>query len=309
VDQPEIQQIAADILVIGSGPAGLTAALYTARAGQMTVILAGKSSSKLDLDYAVENYPGFVSIKSRDLLDRFKDHALHFGAKIIEADAMDINLSMDPKYVVTKEHMIEARAVIVATGRPAPAKDRISGEERFIGLGVSYCATCDGPLFRGKQVLAVGNSDEAAEDVLALEQMGAHVEWMTGDGKATEVSEALLDDVKAKGIRFRPDSRVREIRGEGRVQEVDVEEAGEIRTIRPDAVFIFRNIPFSSLYSKAGLEIDHRSCVLTDTTQKTNLDGVYAAGDITCGGMQIVTAAGEGARAAMSALKFLRRKT
>ncbi len=309
MDQPEIIQIAADVLVIGSGPAGLTAALYAARASQNTVILAGKSSSKLDLDYAVENYPGFVSIKSRDLLDKFKEHCLYFGAEIIEADAMDINLAMDPKFVVTKEHMIEARSVIVATGRPAPAKDRIKGEESFIGMGVSYCATCDGPLYRGKQVLAVGNTDEAAEDVLALEQMGADVEWLTGDGKATGVSDAMLDQVKAKGIPFRPGTRVHEIRGEGRVKEVDIEEGGEAQTLRPDAVFIFRNIPFSSLYSKAGLETDHRSCMLADRTQKTNLEGVFAAGDVTCGEMQIVTAAGEGARAAMSALKFLRRKS
>jgi len=309
VDQPQIQQIAADVLVIGSGPAGLTAGLYTARSGQKTVILAGKSSSKLDLDYDVENYPGIVSIRSRDLLDKFRDHAVHFGAEIIEADAMDINLSMDPKFVVTKEHMIEARAVIVATGRPASAKNRIPGEERLIGMGISYCATCDGPLYRGRRVLAVGNSDEAAEDVLALEQMGVDVEWLTGDGRPAEVADALLSDVTAKGVAFHPESRVREIRGETRVEEVVIEEAGQDRVSRPDAVFIFRNILFSSLYSKAGLEIDHRSCVITDPTQKTNLEGVYAAGDITCGGMQIVTAAGEGARAAMSVLKFLRRKT
>lgn len=309
MDQPQIKQLTADVLVIGSGPAGLTAGLYTARSGQKTVILAGKSSSKLDLDYDVENYPGFESIKSRDLLGRFRDQAVNHGAEIVEADAMDINLSMDPKFVVTKEHMIEARAVIVATGRPSSAKNRIPGEERLVGMGVSYCATCDGPLYRDRQVLAVGNSDEAAEDVLALRQMGVGVEWVTGDGRPAEVSDALLGEVEALGVSLRPESRAREIRGESRVEEVVVEEAGEDRIIRPDAVFIFREIPFSSLYSKAGLEIDHRSCVITDPTQKTNLEGVYAAGDITCGGMQIVTAAGEGARAAISVLKFLRRKS
>jgi thioredoxin reductase (NADPH) len=308
MQQPEIRQIAADVLVIGAGPAGATAGLYAARAGQKTVILAGKASSKLELDYVVENYPGFISINSRELLEKFRDHARQFGSEIIEADAMDINLDTDPKFVVTKQHMIEARSVIIATGRPSPSKDRIRGEEDLVGMGVSYCATCDGPLYRGKQVLAVGDSDEAAEDVLALRQMGVDVTWLTGDAKAIAVSPELVQEAESKGVTLQAESLVLAIRGQGRVEEVEIEQKGKRRNLPVEGVFIFRAIPFSSLYAKSGLKIDHRSCVVIDPAQNTNLDGVYAAGDITCGGLQIVTAAGEGARAAMSVLKYLRRK-
>ncbi len=306
--QQAIQQLSVDVLVIGAGPAGLTAALYTARSGQKTLILAGKSSSRLELDYLVENYPGFLSINSRDLLKKFREHAVHFGAEVLEADAMDINLSMDPKFVVTKEYMIEAQAVIIATGRPAAAKNRVPGEEALVGMGVSYCATCDGPLYRGKKVLAVGNTDESAEDVMALLQMGVDVEWCTGDGKPALASQALVQEAVDSGALLRENSRVKEIKGEGRVQEVRIEQDGQVFTLAVSGVFIFREIPFSSLYAKAALDIDHRNCMVTDPFQKTNLEGVYAAGDITCGGLQIVTGAGEGARAAMSVLKYFRQK-
>jgi len=308
MEQPEIQEIAADVLVIGAGPAGAAAGLYTARAGQKTVILAGKASSKLELDYMVENYPGFVSINSRELLEKFQDHARHFGAEIIEADAMDINLAMDPKFVVTKQHMIEARSVIIATGRTSASKDRIRGEEDLVGMGVSFCATCDGPLYRGKKVLAVGNSDEAAEDVLALRQMGVEVTWLTGDGKPVAASPELVQETESRGVPLLAGSLVLAVRGEGRVEEVEFEQGGKRQRLPVEGAFIFRAVPFSSLYAKSGLQIDHRSCVVTGAAQNTNLDGVYAAGDVTCGGLQIVTAAGEGARAAMSVLKYLRKK-
>jgi thioredoxin reductase (NADPH) len=303
-----VKQKSVDVLVIGAGPAGLTAALYTARSGKKTLVLAGKSSSKLELDYLVENYPGFLSINSQDLLKKFQEHAVHFGAEILEADAMDINLSMDPKFVVTKEHMIEAQSVIIATGRPTAAKNRIPGEESLVGMGVSYCANCDGPLYRGKKVLAIGNTEESAEDVLALLQMGVEVEWCTGDGKSALASQTLVQEAVAAGVLLRENSQVKEIKGEGRVQEARIEQDGQEFTIEVDGAFIFRDIPFSSLYAKAALDIDHRDCVITDHSQKTKLDGVYAAGDITCGGLQIVTGAGQGARAAMSVLKYLRQK-
>lgn len=304
--QPEIKQIQADVVVIGAGPAGLTAGIYAARSGVKTCILAGKRSSKLGLDYPVENYPGFVSIGSQELLGRFREHAEHFGVEILEADALDINLSMEPKFILTKQQVLEARTVIVATGRPSPAKHQIKGETRLVGTGVSYCATCDGPFYRGKKALAVGNTDEAAEDVLALHQMGVDVEWVMGDGNAAKASGNLLQDIAEKRIPTHSESKLVEIRGEHRVEEAVVDFGGTIRSLPVEGVFIFRDLPFSSLYDKAGLEIDHRSCLLADPHQKTNLQGVFAAGDVTCGGMQIVTAAGEGARAAMSALKYLR---
>jgi thioredoxin reductase (NADPH) len=308
MEQKEIQQIKTDVLIIGSGPAGLTAGLYCARSGLKVLVLQGKSASRLSLDYLVENYPGFVSIQSGELLDKFRAHARHFGAEFINADAVDVNLSLDPKFVATREHLIEADAVILAMGRMSGKKHVIPGEERFVGTGVSYCATCDGPFFRGRRILAVGNDDEAAEDVLALKQMGVEVRWLTGESKPLQVSEEIAAQLERRGLSAETGPTLSSIQGEGRVEKVVITEDGKEQQLSVDGVFIFRGIPLSSLFSRAGLNFDHKQCLLTDGTQQTNLDGVFAAGDITCGGMQIVTAAGEGARAAMAVLKYLRTK-
>lgn len=307
MEQKEIQQIQTDVLIIGSGPAGLSAGLYCARAGAKTLILQGKSTSRLSLDYLVENYPGFVSIRSGELLDKFRAHAQHFGAELLNADAVDVNLSLDPKFVATREHLIEARAVILATGRMSGRKQVIPGEEKYVGTGVSYCATCDGPFFRGRKILAVGNDDEAAEDVMALKQMGVEVRWLTGEGKSLQVSKEIAAELKQSNISAETGPVLSSIQGEGRVEKVVITENGKEQELPVAGVFIFRGMPLSSLLSRSGLNFDHKQCLLTDGDQQTNLEGVFAAGDITCGTMQIVTAAGEGARAAMAVLKYLRR--
>ena len=308
MEQKEIQQIQTDVLIIGSGPAGLTAGLYCARSGLKVIVLQGKAASRLSLDYLVENYPGFISIQSGELLTKMREHAQHFGAEILEADAIDVNLSMDPKFVVTREHLIEADAVIIATGRMSGKKKMIPGEESFVGMGVSYCATCDGPLYRGRKILAIGNDDEAAEDVMALSQMGVEVRWLTGDGKPLQVSEKIAAELAKKNISAEIGPIVHSIQGQGRVERVVIDEKGEEQELEFDGVFIFREMPLSSLFGRSDLGFDHKQCLIADGSQKTNLEGVFAAGDITCGGMQIVTAAGEGARAATAVLKYLRKK-
>jgi thioredoxin reductase (NADPH) len=295
-----------DILIVGAGPAGLTAGLYAARAGKKTVVLCGRAPSRLDVDYTIENYPGFPSIGSRELLTRFRAQAVQFGAEIVEGDAIAFGLESDPKYVTTKGSLIEAAAVILATGKPVPRERLIPGEDRLIGQGVSYCATCDGPLLRGANVVAVGHSEEAREDVEALLQMGCRVLWVPGKPLAgAEASAASA--IEARGAAVRRASRVTEIVGDERVEKVRVEENGRIEDVPAAAVFIFREIPAAPLLGRAGLTLDHKQCVAVDRFQRTNIPGVFAAGDITCGGLQVVAAAGEGCVAALQALAFLRK--
>jgi len=189
-----------------------------------------------------------------------------------------------------------------------PKERLIPGEESLVGMGVSYCATCDGPLYRGITVAGVGNSDEAAEDVLALHQMGCRVLWISGERKDWKASESLLDEVREKNIPIYPRAVVKEITGSQKVEKIVIEKEGKKEEIDVAGVFIFRDIPTAPMFTRAGITLDHRQCVTTDRTQKTSLEGVFVAGDVTCGGMQVVSAAGEGCVAALEAVKYLRKK-
>jgi thioredoxin reductase (NADPH) len=301
-----IKSLTADVLIVGAGPAGLTAGIYVARAGRRALVLEGRAASRMAIPYTLENYPGFTSIDSRELLGLFRRQAVSFGAEVVRGEAIAFALEGETKYVTTKEAVIEAAAVILATGRPVPKARLIAGEERLVGQGVSYCATCDGPLFRGATVAAVGHGEEALEDVHALHAMGINVLWVPGHpgGTADSPKAKSLEDM---GVVIRRDGKVKEIRGEGRVESVVVESAAVVDIFTVAAVFIFREIPAGPLFERAGIAIDHKQCVAVDRFQRTNIPGVFAAGDVTCGGLQVVSAAGEGCVAAMQALVHIRK--
>lgn len=302
-----VTNITTEILIIGSGPAGLTAGLYAARAGRKAFILEGRAASRLSIGYKLENYPGFKSIDSQELLKKMREHAEHFGAQIMTGDAINFSLSTDPKYVTTRDAMIEAKAVIIATGRGISKAKMIPGEEKFLGMGVSYCATCDGPLFRGQTVMAFGNTDDAAEDILALKGMDCDVRWIPGEPEI-KVAENLLKEINEKGIPILKKTKIKSIEGDHRVKKVIVETEEEEEELEVPAIFIFREIPSTSLFAKAGVELDHRQCIKVNRQQKTNLEGVFAAGDVTCGGLQIASATGEGCVAAIQAISHVRKK-
>lgn len=304
--QQAIKNRETEVLIVGAGPAGLTAGLYSARSGKKTIVLEGRAASRLDLGYDIENYPGFISIDSRELRDKFKKHAEHFGAEIISGDVIDFNLTYDPKMITTRDLFIQAKAVILATGKPMSKGKMIPGEENLIGLGVSYCSTCDGPLYRGRKVLALGNSEEAVEDVLALSQMGCQIVWISGDKKEFVISEENQQELRDKNIELRPKTVLKRISGEQKVEKAVLLFDNIEEDFFVEGIFIFRDIPTAPLFTKAGITLDHRQCVKTDFSQNTNINGVFAAGDLTCGGMQVVSAAGEGCLAALQAIKYIR---
>jgi len=301
-----VKNLKTEVLIIGAGPAGLTAALYVARAGRKALVLEGRNPSRMAIGYEIENYPGFLSINSRELLNRFLEQARHHGAEILKEDALALALEGQPKYVTTRSAFIEARAVIIATGKPFNKERIIPGEEELTGRGVSYCATCDGPLYRGREVLAYGLSEEALDEVLELEQMGCRVRLVTGRIIKPE-HEAGLDKLRSRGIKVLANYELKAITGEKRVEKVVVEKDGQQEEITASAVFIFREIPSTALFARAGLQLDQKQCLLVDRNQKTNLEGVFAAGDVTCGSLQVASAVGEGCVAAMQALAYLRK--
>jgi thioredoxin reductase (NADPH) len=296
-----------EILIVGGGPAGYAAGIYASRAGRQTAILEGRGRSRLAVGYTLENYPGFVSIDSAELLRKFRSQAEHFGAQFIAEEAIDFNFSGPAKYVVSREHLYEARAVVLATGKPVPRERLIPGEERFLGQGISYCATCDGPLYRGMTVAAYGDSEEAAEEVLALQGMGCRVHWIPGSARGQKAAFPRAKEVEEKGIPIHWMARIIEVRGEHGVESLTIEKGGREEELPVAALFVFRESLTSPLFQKAGLSLDHRQCLSIDRFQRTNIEGVFAAGDITCGGMQVLTAAAEGAVAAMQAVAYVRK--
>jgi len=302
-----MQNIAVDILIIGAGPAGLTAALYSSRAGKKTVVLEGRSASRLSVGYEIENYPGFLSVNSRDLMDKFRDQARRSGTEFVRGEAIALSLDSNPKYVSTSDAFLEAKAVILATGRPLSREKMLPGEERLVGFGVSYCATCDGPLYRGLDVAAYGHSEEAAEEILLLSQMGCRVHWVTGKAKKGESPAKGIEEAEKAAASVHRGVEIKDIVGTKKVEGIVLATDGGERNLEVAGLFIFREVPTGLLFDKAGLKTDHRQCLAVDRFQRTNLEGVFAAGDVTCGGLQVVSAAGEGCVAALQALAFLRR--
>lgn len=305
--ESNVKNLRTEILIVGGGPAGYSAAIYASRAGRKTIILEGRGASRLSIGYDIENYPGFRSINSRELLQKFKDQARGFGAEIVSDDAIDFNFSTETKYVVTRESLLEAKAVILAAGKPVRKEKMIPGEERLLGMGVSYCATCDGPLYRGQPVAVIGHTAEAVEDVLGLHQVGCRVHWIPGGELAPDVPAGLDEEVRRKGIAVYRKAEAKEIGGDKGVEKIRIVSEGREEDIPVSGCFIFRESLTSPLFAKAGLKLDHGQCLAVDRFQKTNIEGVFAAGDISCGGMQVITAAGEGAMAAMQAIVYLRK--
>jgi thioredoxin reductase (NADPH) len=297
-----------DAIIIGSGPAGLTAAMYLGRAGQKSIVLekdfVGGYTAKIS---HIENYPGHESIAGMDLTQIMAKQAEKFGAEVVyPVEVVVLELEGEVKRVRTRDEVYEAPVVIIAIG-VARKKLEVPGAKEFLGKGVSYCATCDGAFFRGRKVAVVGSDDEAAEEALHLADLAEKVTMVPQ--KNLDVVETLLARLKAKqNVEISPVAQVKEIVGDDLVTGLKIVRDGTEKVMPLEGVFIaMGSAPISSLIDKAGGKTDDRGCLLVDRHQRMNIDGVFAAGDCTCGGMQIVTAAGEGAVAGMRSATYVRK--
>lgn len=297
-----------DAIIIGSGPAGLTAALYLGRAGQKCVVLekdfVGGYTAKIA---EIENYPGHESVSGMDLTQTMARQAEKFGAAIIyPVEVTALELKGEMKRVRTRDEVYEAPVVIIAIG-VARKKLEVPGAKEYLGKGVSYCATCDGNFFRGRPVVVVGADNEAAEEALHLADLVSKVTLVPH--KQVDIVDAVMDRLRSKpNFEMLPVAQIKAIVGDELVTGLKISRDGAEEVIPVEGVFIaMGSTPLSHLIVQAGGITDDRGCLITDRNQKMNLDGVFAAGDCTCGGMQIVTAAGEGAVAGMRAAATLRR--
>ncbi len=293
-----------DVLIIGAGPAGLSATIYASRRGLKTVVLEKQfAGGRMTMAHLIENYPGFPeSITGSELADLMIEQVKNLGGEIRHEEVVSLQLNSSPKIVITKSKKYESSAVILATGTQRK-KLLIPGEEEFIGRGVSYCAFCDAPFFKGKNVVVVGNNEEAIEDVMMLSDIASKISIIPNSSEVEFLKDSLSELNITNKIELIEDGRIHSIKGETTVEAVEVETITSKSIIPTSAVFISVGyVPMTELIRSSGVDVDDRGCVIVDRKQRTNLENVFAAGDCTCGGMQVATSIGEGAMASITAI-------
>lgn len=298
-----------NVIIIGSGPAGLTAALYTARANLTPLVITGTQiGGQISLTNEVENYPGFPeALTGPELVERMQKQAERFGARMEIDEVIRVDFSGWPLKVQTHSREYETKTVIIATGA-SPRKLNVPGEAEFTGRGVSYCATCDGFFFRGKDVVVVGGGDSACEEGVFLTKFANSVRIIHRRDQL-RAGPTLAERAKRNPkISFIWDTVVEEIIGDGSVQAVRVRnvKTGEEQVLKTDGVFVYiGHIPNSKLFEEY-LELDEQGYLVTDERLRTRVPGVFAAGEIRDPRYrQIVTSAGDGCKAAIEAEHFI----
>jgi len=297
------------VIIIGSGPAGLTAAVYAARANLSPLVLAGGMyGGQLMLTTEVENYPGFPEgIMGPDLMIKFREQAEHFGARIENVDVTDVDFGGQPLIVRTAEQEYHAETVIIATGASARWLD-IPGEELLRGRGVSTCATCDGAFFRDKRIVVVGGGDSAMEEALFLTRFGSKVTVIhrRDSLRASKImAERALSHEK---IDFMWNTGVEAVLGTTHMTGLRLKNLvdGTVSEFDADALFIaIGHIPNTAIFA-GQIDLDAAGYIVSPNGTNTNVEGVFVGGDVNdLRYKQAITAAGSGCKAAMDAEKYL----
>ena len=306
---PEIRDISVQATVIGAGPAGLTAAIYLKRAGVDVLIIRGKEKSSLVKAKEISNYPGYKLVKGEDLLAEMTAQAEELEIVFLDDDVIAFTPTGSPKMLSTKTAFIMTDTIVIATGKGV-RKPVMENEEKFIGTGVSYCATCDGPLYKQRAVAIIGTDDEAVEDALLLNQMGCNVTWLVKDKALAdlELDATKIEQIYATNIQVIENCGNFSLDGAEVVTAIEYDDAttGERVRLPTDCAFILVSIPTTLLLSRAGIETTPPANIVVDRSQKTNVDGVFACGDVCGNGFQVTIAVGEGAVAGINAAKFVR---
>lgn len=342
---PEMEEIECDVAIIGGGPAGCTCALYTSRADLSTVILdKNEAVGALAITSHIANYPGVDrSMSGMELLQQMKKQAAEYGTRIcdraqvfmieIQDSGDDSEGSAYNKIVYTPDYTVKARSLVLATGAMGRSMPYLPGEEKYLGQGVSYCATCDGAFYRDSEVAVYGSTGEAIEEAMFLTKFASTVHWITpidivgqlerlekGTFQNVEVNslfdeDALRDLLSEPNVKHHNKARLKEVEGDvSGVTGVRLQQIGgdEEETIPVEGAFIYGagggSKPITDFLSGSGIELDDAGGVVTnDSMESTSHNGVFAIGDIrNTPYKQVVVAASDGCVAAMSIEKFLK---
>ncbi|MBK8048694.1 MAG: FAD-dependent oxidoreductase [Anaerolineales bacterium] len=298
-----------DVIIIGGGPAGATAALYTARAELRTLVIdKGLGSGALGITHKIANYPGILGdISGADLLQRMRQQAESFGATFLQDKVQSVDLMAETKTVFGNSGVFTARAVIISTGSMGRGQ-RVPGEDELLGRGVSYCATCDAAFFKGQTVAVAGNSDEAVEEALFLTRFAKQVHLLSPTPELKAPAELVHEFASKPGAIVHPGAALRAVEGDGRVENIRfaTRHQGE-QTLPVSGVFIYLQggRPITD-FLQGQLQVSETGCLVVDAEYRTPLPGVFAVGDVLCNHVkQAVVAAAEGAVAAMAVEKQL----
>jgi len=297
-----------DIIVVGAGIAGLTAALYASRQGMKTLVVSKDLGGQLLSASEIQNYPGFASIRGADLVRRVEEQARSFGAEILFDEVVEVGKRGEKFYVKTTTGEYECLSLILAFGK-TPRNLGVPGEDRLRGRGVSYCAICDGPLYRGRDVALVGWGKHGLEAALILKEFAGKLYWVfpgerpVGEGELSAVLES-------ENVVLMPRREVVEIKGEDRVRSLLVrrKDTGEVEEVEVDGVFVEAGYAIKTDFLRGFVELNERGEIVVDKECRTSTAGVFAAGDVTdVPYKQAVISAGQGAIAALSACNYVAR--
>ncbi|SHK14396.1 thioredoxin-disulfide reductase [Thermocrinis minervae] len=307
------EDILYDCVIVGGGPAGLTAGLYCARAKMNTLLFEkGTLGGQIAITDLVENYPGFPEgISGKELTQRFKAQAERFGLKIHRGEVLKIEKVDKELFIHLRTgQMVRSKTVVLAVGA-SPRRLGVPGEEEFLNRGVSYCATCDGALFDGVPIAVIGGGDSACQESLFLTRFGSVV-YLIHRRDQLRAQKHLQEKVFSNPkIKFIPNKVVERIEGSQAVERLVLRDTktGELSELNVEGVFIFIGLEPSTGFLKGFVELDERGYIKTDERMRTNVPGVFACGDCRSGATgQVAVAVGEGCIAAIEAEKYLQEE-
>lgn len=300
-----------DLIIVGAGPAGLTAGIYGARSGIKTLIIEEKIPGGAAAESPlIENYPGFPSVSGRQLVNKMLEHCKKFGVEIHELErVVRLDLKDENRLVVTDKTSYEASAVIIASGCHSRELG-VHGENEFRGKGVSFCAVCDGAFFKGRKVIVVGGGNSAAASALYLSNLASNVK-LAHRRNQLRAEEAFVQSLRDKKVEFLWNTELKEVKGDTVVRQVVLfnNKTGETKEVEVDGVFIqVGEVPNSQFAKEAGINVDKHGYIIVDERKRTNINGVYAAGDVTISPVkQVGTAVGDAIIAATEAFGYIKR--
>jgi thioredoxin reductase (NADPH) len=297
-----------ELAIIGGSAAGFTAGIYAVRSGIKTVVIEkGIGGGLANVSPKIENFPGFESISGMDLMEKMKKHASKYADIHFNEEVKKIEKSNDIFKISTDKKTYDVKAIILCTGTEY-RKLNAPGEKELTGKGVSYCATCDGFFFKDKKVAVIGGGNTALIESIYLKQIGCKEVYVIHRRDRLRAEDAYKNEAVEKGVKIIYNTHVEAIKGNQKVDFLELKnvDSGEKSKLYVDGVFIsIGEVPINTFAKELGVKLDERGYVIVDRQQRTNVKGVYAAGDITGGLRQVVTACAEGAIAALSSTEVL----